>query len=326
MIKLKLLATTATVFAFAPVWAQSPSASDYPNRPIRIVAPFPPGSAGDVIPRAVAPGAGEVLKQNLFIENRPGAAGGIAAEVVAKSAPDGYTLLFGTTGTLAINAALYPKLSYDVMRDFVPIVLCATSAHVIVVAPQLPVATLKEYIAFAKSKPGQLNLASSGAGTAVHLSGELFNSLTGIKTVHVAYKGGAEALTDLIAGRVHVMFASMSSAVTLIRSGKVKALAVTSAERNAALPDLPTVREAAVPGYNVTGFFGLLAPAGTPRAIVTKLNENITIALKTPETKERLSALGVDVTWSTPEQFGDQIRDEIAQWTRAVKSAGAKAD
>jgi tripartite-type tricarboxylate transporter receptor subunit TctC len=160
----------------------------------------------------------------------------------------------------------------------------------------------------------------------VHLSGELFNSLTGIKTVHIAYKGGAEALTDLIAGRVHVMFASMSSALTLIRSGKVKALAVTSGERNAALPELPTVREAAVPGYNVTGFFGFLAPAATPRAIVAKLNDNLVTALKTPETKERLAALGVDVMWSTPEQFGEQIREEIAQWTKAVKAAGAKAD
>ena len=326
MNKLKLLAATLAGLALAPAPAWSQSGADYPNRPIRIVAPFPPGSAGDIIPRAVAPGAGEILKQNLIIENRPGAAGGIAAEVVAKSAPDGYTLLFGTTGTLAINAALYPKLSYDPLRDFVPIVMCATSAHVIVVAPMLPVANLKEYIALAKSKPGQLNLASSGAGTAVHLSGELFNALTGIKTVHVAYKGGAEAMTDLIAGRVQVMFASMSSAVTLIRSGKVKALAVTSAERNAALPDLPTVREAAVPGYNVTGFFGFLAPAATPRAIVTKLNEHFVATLKTPETKERLTALGVDVTWSTPEQFGEQIREEIAQWTKAVKVAGARAD
>lgn len=299
---------------------------DYPNKPIRVIAPFPPGSAGDVIPRAVAPGALDVLKQTMFIDNRPGAAGGIAAETVAKSAPDGYTLLFGTTGTLAINAALYPKLSYDVMRDFAPIVMCATSSHVIVIAPQLPVSTLKDYIAYAKARPGQLNLASSGAGTAVHLSGELFNSMTGIKTVHIAYKGGAEALTDLIAGRVHVMFASMSSAVTLIKSGKVKALAVTSAERNSAIPELPTVREAGLPGYAVSGFFGFLAPAATSRAIITKLNENLVVALKTPEMKERMSALGVDVVWSTPEEFGNQIREEIAQWTRAVKSAGAKAD
>lgn len=320
---MKKLLIAALAIVSIDAFAQT---GDYPNRPIRVVAPFPPGSAGDVIPRAVAPGASDVLKQSIFIENRPGAAGGIAAETVAKSAPDGYTLLFGTTGTLAINAALYPKLPYDVQRDFVPVVMCATSSHVIVVAPQLPVTTLKDYIVYAKARPGQLNLASSGAGTAVHLSGELFNSMTGIRTVHIAYKGGAEALTDLIAGRVHVMFASMSSAVTLIRSGKVKALAVTSAERNSAIPELPTVREAALPGYAVSGFFGFLAPVATPRSIVSKLNENIVAALKTPEMKDRLAALGVDVVWSTPEQFGDQIREEIAQWTRAVKSAGAKAD
>lgn len=293
-------------------------------RPIRVVAPFPPGSAGDIIPRAIAPNASEALRQNMIIDNRPGAAGGIAAEVVARAAPDGHTLLFGTTGVLAINPYLYSKLGYDPIKDFTPVMLTATSQYAIVVTPLLPVKTLKDYIAYARARPGELNVATSGTGTAVHLSGELFHSMTGIKTVHVSYKGATDALTDLMAGRVHVMFASLSSAIPLTRAGKIRMLAITGPQRHPSMPDIPSVREAAVPEYEVTGFFGYLAPAGTPAGTVKRLNETLSTVLKTHDVRDRLAGFGADATTSTPEEFQHLIRVELVKWARAVKASGVK--
>ena len=293
-------------------------------RPFRVIAPFPPGSAGDIIPRAIAPNAAEALKQNMIIDNRPGAAGSIAAELVARAAPDGHTLLFGTTGVLAINPYLYSKLAYDPLKDFTPVALTATSQYAIVVAPSLPVKTLKDYVAYARARPGELNVATSGTGTAVHLSGELFHSMTGIKTVHVSYKGATEALTDLMAGRVQVMFASLSSAIPFTRSGKIRMLAITGGQRHPSMPEIPTVREAAVPEYEVTGFFGYLAPAGTPAAVVRRLNETLNSVLKTQEIKDRLAAFGADVATGTPEEFQHIVRTELAKWGRAVKASGVK--
>lgn len=304
--------------------AQSPSAPVTAARPIRVIAPFPPGSAGDIIPRAIAPNASDALKQNMIIDNRPGAAGGIAAELVARAAPDGHTLLFGTTGVLAINPHLYAKLGYDPVKDFAPVALTAHSQYAIVVAPSLPVKTLKEYVAYARARPGELNVATSGTGTAVHLSGELFHSMTGIKTVHVSYKGATEALTDLMAGRVQVMFASLSSAIPLTRANKIKMLAITGGQRHPSMPEIPTAREAAVPDYEVTGFFGYLAPAGTSPSVVKRLNESLTAVLKTQEIKDRLAGLGADVATSTPEEFQQLIRVELAKWARAVKASGVK--
>ncbi len=293
-------------------------------RPIRVIAPFPPGSAGDIIPRAIAPNAAEALKQNMIIDNRPGAAGSIAAELVARAAPDGHTLLFGTTGVLAINPYLYSKLAYDPLKDFTPVALTATSQYAIVVAPSLPVKTLKDYVAYARARPGELNVATSGTGTAVHLSGELFHSMTGIKTVHVSYKGATEALTDLMAGRVQVMFASLSSAIPFTRSGKIRMLAITGGQRHPSMPEIPTVREAAVPEYEVTGFFGYLAPAGTPAAVVRRLNETLNSVLKTQEIKDRLAAFGADVATGTPDEFQHIVRTELAKWGRAVTASGVK--
>ena len=294
------------------------------TRPIRVIAPFPPGSAGDIIPRAIAPNASDALKQNMIIDNRPGAAGSIAAELVARAAPDGHTLLFGTTGVLAINPYLYSKLAYDPIKDFVPVALTATSQYAIVVAPSLPVKTLKDYIAYARARPGEMNVATSGTGTAVHLSGELFHGMTGIKTVHVSYKGATEALTDLMAGRVQVMFASLSSSIPFARSGKIRMLAITGGQRHPSVPETPTVREAAVPEYEVTGFFGYLAPTGTPAAVVKRLNETLNAVLKTQEIKQRLAAFGADVATSAPEEFQQLIRVELAKWARAVKASGVK--
>jgi tripartite-type tricarboxylate transporter receptor subunit TctC len=297
-----------------------------PSRPLRLVVPFPPGSAGDVIARAIVPTANEVMKRTIIVDNRGGAAGNIAAEIVAKSTPDGTTLLFGTTGLLAINPAIYPKIPYDTLRDFAPVTLSAGSTYTVVVTPSLPVTSLKEYVAYAKARPGQLNLGSSGAGTSVHLSAELFNSTVGIKTVHVPYKGATEALTDLIGGRIHVMFASTSSAVPFVRSGKVKALAITGTERDDALPQLPTILETGVADYSSVGFFGVLAPAKTPKTVITYLNEGFVTAQKTTEVKQRLSALGVIPAWSTPEQFAERLRVELAKWAKAARAIGAKAD
>lgn len=306
--------------------AQPAAGSTAQARPLRLVVPFPPGSAGDVIARAIAPTAMEVMKRTIIVDNRGGAAGAIAAEIVAKSTPDGTTLLFGTTGLLAINPAIYPKLTYDPLRDFAPVTLSAGSTYTVVVAPSLPVSTLKEFVAYARARPGELNLGSSGAGTAVHLSAELFNSIVGIKTVHVAYKGATEALTDLIAGRIHMMFASTSSAVPFVRSGKVKALAITGTERDETHPQLPTILETGVADYSAAGFFGVLAPVKTPRAAIDSLNEGFVAALKTAEVKQRLSALGVSPAWSTPEQFSERLRVELAKWTKAARAIGARAD
>jgi tripartite-type tricarboxylate transporter receptor subunit TctC len=313
-----VMSMTSGAFAQAGATAQ--------GRPIRMLVPFPPGSAGDVIARALAPMASEIGRQTIIIDNRGGAAGSIAAELAAKSTPDGSTLFFGTTGALAINPAIYPKLSYDPVRDFAGVTLCATSTYTIVVSPALPVANLKEYVAYAKARPGELNLGSSGAGTSVHLSAELFNSVVGIKTIHVPYKGASEALTDLIAGRVHVMFASTSSAVPFVRGGRVKALAITGTERDPAMPELPTVLETGVADYSSVGFFGVLVPVATPRAVINRLNETFVAALKTPEVKQKFAALGVAVAWSTPEIFSERIKVEKAKWTKVARAIGAQAD
>jgi tripartite-type tricarboxylate transporter receptor subunit TctC len=309
----------------AAALAQSPALRSESTRPIRVVAPFPPGSAGDIIPRAIAPNASEVLRQNMIVDNRPGAAGSIAAELVARAAADGNTLLFGTTGVLAINPALYPRLQYDPIRDFAPVALTATSQYAIVVTPSLPVKTLKDYIEYARARPGELNLATSGTGTIVHLSGELFHSMTGIRTMHVSYKGATDALTDLMAGRVQVMFASLSSAMPYLRSGKIRMLAITGGQRHPSVPEIPTVREAALPEYEITGFFGYLAPVGTPTTVIKRLNETLNTVLKTQEIKDRLAGFGADVSTGTPEDLRQIMRVELAKWARAVKASGVKA-
>lgn len=306
--------------------AQGTAAPGLQSRPIRMLVPFPPGSAGDVIARALVPTASEIGRRTIIIDNRGGAAGSIAAELAAKSTPDGSTLFFGTTGALAINPAIYARLPYDPVRDFAGVTLAATSTYTIVVSPALPVTNLKEYVAYAKARPGELNLGSSGAGTSVHLSAELFNSVVGIKTIHVPYKGASEALTDLIAGRVHVMFASTSSAVPFVRGGRVKALAITGTERDPAMPELPTVLETGVADYSSVGFFGVLAPVATPKRVIDDLNETFVAALKTGEVKQKFAALGVAVAWSTPQAFNDRIKTEKAKWTKVARAIGAHAD
>jgi tripartite-type tricarboxylate transporter receptor subunit TctC len=299
------------------------SQAAYPDRPIKIVLGFAPGGGSDILLRTVAPALGEALGQQIVVENKPGAGANLAMSAVAQAAPDGYTLLMGTPG-LATNGSLYANLGFDPLRDFAPVSLMGSVQNVLLVRPTLPVNSVAELIAYARKNPGKLNYASPGSGTSLHLAGELFKSTTGVDMVHVAYKGGAQALNDLMAGQVDVMFNVLPSALPQIKAGKVKALAVTGAQRAESLPELPTMIEAGVPGYTAITWNAILAPAGTPRDIVAKLNQAIVRVLRTPEMRQRLAAIGQDVLVSTPEEFGTFLRDETVKWRRTIETAGVK--
>jgi len=319
---LRALGALAVAFA-ANVHAQAP----YPNHPVRIVVPFPAGGTTDILARATAQKLTETLGQPFVVENRPGAAGNIGAEIVAKSPPDGYTMLMGTVGTHAINASLYEKMPYDHVKDFVPVVLVAGVPNVLVVHPSVPAKSVQELIAYAKANPGKLNFASSGSGTSIHLSGELFKTMTGVSMQHVPYKGSAPALADLTGGQVQLMFDNLPSALPLIKAGKLRALAVTSLARASALPDVPTVAESGLPGFEASSWFGLLAPAGTPKDVITKVNAEVAKWLATPEAKEKLAAQGAIVASGlTPDDFTRHIASETTKWQKVVKDSGAKVE
>jgi tripartite-type tricarboxylate transporter receptor subunit TctC len=307
-------------------FATGASAQGFPTKPIRIVVPFPAGGTTDVLARAAAQKLTETLGQPAVVDNRPGAGGNIGAELVAKSAPDGYTLLMGTVGTHAINPGLYPKLPYDHVKDFAPVILVAGVPNVLVVNPSLPVNSVQELVAYAKANPGKLNFASSGNGTSIHLSAELFKLMAGVQMTHVPYKGSAPALQDLVGGQVQLMFDNMPSSLALIKAGKLKALAVTSKERAPALPDVPTIAESGLPGYDASSWFGLLAPAGTPPPAIARLNGEIAKWLATPEAREKLLAQGANAAGGTPEDFARFIAAETAKWQKVVKESGAKVD
>ncbi len=323
----RLLAVAAfAVIALTPAQAQT-----WPTKAVRIVVPFPPGGTTDIVARSLGVELQRMWQHPVVIENRPGAGGNIGADLVAKSAPDGYTLLMGTVGTHAINAALFAqsgaKMPFDPAKDFVPITLAAGVPNVMVVNSKLPVNTVAEFIEYAKARPGQLNMASSGNGTSIHLSGELFKTVTGVYMVHFPYRGSAPAITDLIAGNMSVMFDNLPSALPHIKSGRLKALAVTSRTRSPALPNVPTIEEAAgLKGFDASSWFGLFAPAGTPRAIVDKVQADVAKALALPEVRERFLAQGADPGGNTPEQFAAFIRAETDKWTRVVKFSNAKVD
>ncbi len=320
-----------TVLALALAGVAPAHGQSWPVKPVRIVVPFPPGGTTDIVARSIGVELQRMWQHPVVIENRAGAGGNIGADQVAKSAPDGYTLLMGTVGTHAINQALYAqngtKLAFDPVKDFVPITLVAGVPNVMVVNAKLPVTTVQEFIVYAKARPGQLNMASSGNGTSIHLTGELFKTVTGVYMVHFPYRGSAPAVTDLLAGNMTVMFDNLPSALPHIKSGRLRALAVTSRTRSPALPDVPTVEEAAgLKGFDASSWFGLFAPAGTPRAIVDKIQADVAKALSVPEVRERFVAQGADPGGNTPEQFAAFIRAETDKWTRVIKFSNAKVD
>jgi tripartite-type tricarboxylate transporter receptor subunit TctC len=301
-------------------------AADYPSRPVSVVVAFTPGGPSDVLSRIIGLRLNEILHQPFIIENRPGSGGNIAAEQVARATPDGYTLLMGNNSILATNAALYKKLGYDAERDFTPITMVGTQANILVVNPAVPAQSMAELIALAKVNPGQLNFASSGHGAAAHLAGELFKAEAKVNIVHVPYKGAAPALQDVMAGHVQMMFATAASVIGLIKSGKVRALAVTTPNRTALLPDLPTVDELGIKGFDATTWHGLVAPTGTPREVIETLHFAVTAALKDPATRKQLTDLGVDIAGSTPKEFEAYIKSEIPKWTAVVKTSGAQIE
>lgn len=311
-------------FLLISLWlAVLAQAQDYPAKPIRLIVPFAAGGPMDIMSRAIGEKLTTNLGQQVVVDNRGGAGGGIGTEIAAHAAPDGYTLLTGHIGTHAINVSLYTRLGYDPVRDFAPITLIATLPLALVVNASVPTRSVRELIALAQARPGQINFASAGSGGPTHMAGEMFKSLAHIDIVHVPYKGNAAALTDLIAGRVQMMFSNLLTSMPHVKAGKLRAIAISSAQRSPQAPDLPTVAESGVPGYDLTPWYGLFAPAGTPRGIVTRLNREAGRILNAPEMKSRFAAQGIDLVTSTPEEFGTLIRTEIPKWRKVVKDSGA---
>jgi len=310
------------VLAFAGVGL---SHAQYPVKPVRWIVAFPPGGGSDTLARILSAKLSESLGQTIVIDNRPGAGANIGAEIASKAAPDGYTILMGNIAH-AINMSLYAKPGYDVVRDFIAVNTLTSTPNVVVVHPSVQVKTLKDLIALAKQKPGQLNMASSGAGSSPHLAGELFNSLAGIRMNHIPYKGGGPAMAALVAGETAVGFATMPSAVGHIKAGKLRALAVTTPKRSPTTPDLPTVVEAGLPGYEAVTWYVLFVPAGTPKPIVTRLFEESRKLLAAPDVKQRLDSTGFEAIGSTPEQAAAFVRAERDKWTKVVRTANIKVD
>jgi tripartite-type tricarboxylate transporter receptor subunit TctC len=298
----------------------------YPEKPIRLVVPFPAGGGADFMARTLAQKLSERLGQPVVLDHRGGAGGTIAAEAVASAQPDGYTLLFGTMGTQAINPHLYDRLRYDPVRDFAPISLTHATPRVLVVHPSIPVTTVQELIALAKAKPGQFTFGSAGNGSSSHLSGELFKSMAGIDITHVPYKGSGPAASDLLGGRISMVFDSIAVYSDHIKSGKVRALGVTSLQRSAALPNVPAIAEAGLQEFDVSNWLGVLAPANTPAVIIARLNTEIRSAMSDAEMRKQLANVGIDPLESTPEAFAETIKAEMAKWAKVVKASGARVD
>jgi len=301
-------------------------AQAWPAKPVRLVVPFPPGGGTDVIARIIAPRLGESLGQQIVVDNRAGANGNVGTEFVARAASDGYTLLLNGSGTLAINPGLYEKLPYDALRDFAPIGLAVGQPSMLVVHPSLPAGTVKELIALARKRPGELNYASSGNGSLAHLAAEIFAQSAGVKMVHVPYKGAGPSIVDLIAGQVHLVFASSPSVAPHVASGRLRVLGVTTAKRVAATPEVPTIAESGVPGFEIVGWYGLLAPAGTTAEIVSRLNAALVRALGLADVKDKLAANGLEVSTSTPRGFADFMAAEIAKYSKVVRASGIRVD
>jgi tripartite-type tricarboxylate transporter receptor subunit TctC len=318
-----LLASPLLLGALLTVSAGVAHAQAYPSKPIRLVVTFPPGGAPDILARLFAEKA--QLGQNVMVDNKPGAGGNIGAADVAKSAPDGHTLVLATVGTHSINGALYSKMPYDMVRDFTPVAHLASAPNLLVVTNSLPVKNVAELITYMKANPDKLSFGSPGIGTSVHVSGELFKSMTGTTMQHVPYKGRQFAIPDLVGGQIQVMFDNMPSALPMAKEGKIRALAQTTAKRSGAAPDVPTVAET-VPGFEATTWFAMFAPAGTPRDVVMKLNAEVQRVFKLPDVADKLKGLGLEPWLSTPEELAAYQAKEIVKWAKVVKDSGAKAD
>ena len=320
-------ALAAIVFIANPAFAQN----SWPTKPVKIVVPFAPGGTTDILARAVAPELSRAFGQPFIVDNRAGAGGNVGADLVAKSPADGYTLLMGTVGTHGINKSIYPKMPFDPQKDFAPVTLVAGVPNVMVMnadkASKLGINNVADFVKYAKVHPGQFSMASSGNGTSIHLAGELFKAQTGIFMTHIPYRGSGPALLDLIGGNVDVMFDNLPSAMPQIKGGKLKAFAVTSAQRSAAMPELPTVEEAGkLKGFEASSWFGLLAPAGTPPEVVSRIQQEVAKALNTPAIKEKMLAHGAIPSGNTPQEFAKLIDSEITKWAQVVKVSGAKVD
>ncbi len=310
----------------AGVTAHAAEVALYPAKPLRFVVPFPAGGPLDIAARVIAQELTRSLKQTVIVENRPGAGGNIGAEFVARAAPDGYTIVMGAVSTHAINVSLYRKLPYDPVADFSPVTLVTTMPNVLVVHPALPAQNVRQVIALAKARPGQLHFASGSTGSAGHLAGELFNTMAAVRMTHIPYKGAAPAVTDLLGGHVELMFDNLASAVPNIQTNRLRALAVTARQRAPQLAALPTLHESGLTGFDIGTWFGVLAPAGTPREIIAMLNAEVVRALNTPATKERFAALAAVPAGGTPDQFAALIKAEIAKYEKIVRRSGAQAD
>jgi len=313
----------AALAALAP---RSAEAQAYPNKPVRLVVPYAPAGATDIIARAASVELARTLGQPVPVENRPGAGGNVGAEFVAKSAPDGYTMLMSASSLHGITPFLYRKLNYDPNKDLVPVIVFAAFANVLVLNPGVKASSVPELIALAKSQPGRMTCASSGSGSTIHMSCEMFKHMLGLDITHVPYKGSGPAITDLIGGQVNMMFDNIPSAISHVRGGKLRALATTGAKRASALPELPTMIEAGVPGYVADAWFGLVMPAGTPKEVIARMNAEGQKAAKAPEFVKRMTDLGYEIVGGTSEQMAAMIQDEIKRWGPIVKASGAKVD
>jgi tripartite-type tricarboxylate transporter receptor subunit TctC len=320
--KVRILAGVATALS---ICAAQVAAQGYPAKPVRVVVPYPPGGGTDIVARTLAQLMTVSMGQQVVVENRGGAGGNIGMEVVAKSPPDGYTLVFAITAQLAVNPSLFPKLPYDLMRDYAPITLAGIAPYLLVIHPSLPAKSMKELLALARNAPNELRYGSAGNGSGSHLAGEMLNSLARVKTQHIPYKGGAPAMTDLIAGQLQISYLTYTSTSAFLRNGRLRALGVTTLKRSPVLPDLPAIAEF-VSGYDSSVWYGALAPAGTPPDIVARLNREFVTALKTNELRSRLTSEAFEAIGSTPEFLGDYMKKEIARWAKLVKETGAKID
>ena len=305
--------------------AQAQAASTYPNKPIHIIVTFTSGGAPDILARLIGEKLNAAWGQPVIVDNKPGAGGNIGADYVAKAAPDGYNLVLGTVSTHSINGALYQNMPYDMVKDFTPVTLLASTPNMLVVNNEVPARNLKDFIALGK-KEGKMTFASSGSGTSIHVSGELFKTMTGIDMQHIPYKGRASAIPDLLGGRVTMMFDNMPSSLPLVREGKLRALGVTSAKRSAAAPDIPTLAEAGLPGFDAVSWFAMFAPANTPAPVVNKLQAEISRIVKSPDIAKKLLDLGLDPSGSTPAELAAYQKSEIAKWSKVVKDSGAKVE